>query len=379
MAQFAYLVDLGKYQFDDTSGTWIQAMPLGKYEHPVHGAIDITPERISRFADNVNKRVRDTDLDIDYDHKKLTTEAAGWVKSAEARSDGLWLFVEWTKDALSKIKTRAYRYFSPEFVDEWTHPKGKGKFSDVLFGGALTNRPFLKDILPINLSEAFAEADTTTGGGSVDPKLIRQLLGLAEDATDEQVTEKLKTVTAPPPPQGDQDKTDEKVPVAASEGPAEEVIRRLAEQNPTIKALADGFEAQKRQLAEMQAALRLSEVEGQVVKLNEEFKGSKRALPPAFTDALKSILHKMPKQLSEELLSAVRELGKTGLVQLGEVGVARTSDATDESAVKRFNEAVANLRKSNEGMTYSDAVTAVAAMDEKLFADYRAESTAFQV
>src|SRR5690348_2984540 len=98
-------------------------MPLGTYEHPLHGKIDITPERIARFAENVRNNVREIELDIDYDHKANGGDAAGWVRQAEARPDGLWILVEWTKSAYGKIKERAYRYFSPEFVDEWTHPK----------------------------------------------------------------------------------------------------------------------------------------------------------------------------------------------------------------------------------------------------------------
>ena len=58
-----YLVDLRSLQFNDlgTEGnatTWIQAMPLGNYKHPVYGDIDITPERVMRFATNVNNGVR---------------------------------------------------------------------------------------------------------------------------------------------------------------------------------------------------------------------------------------------------------------------------------------------------------------------------------
>src|SRR4028119_1301519 len=109
----SFLIDLRSVQLSETpEGTWLQAMTLGEYQHPLHGKIQLTPERIQRFAANVKDRVRDTELDIDYDHKEKTTEAAGWVKDADARSDGLWILVEWTSDALSKIKQKAYRYFS---------------------------------------------------------------------------------------------------------------------------------------------------------------------------------------------------------------------------------------------------------------------------
>ena len=119
--RFGNLIDLRGLQFEDAGNgnfsKWIQAMPLGKYMHPMHGVIDITPERVARFADNVNKGVRGQALDIDYDHKQHNGKAAGWVQKAEARPDGLWILVEWVKDAWDDIKSGAYRYFSPEFVD----------------------------------------------------------------------------------------------------------------------------------------------------------------------------------------------------------------------------------------------------------------------
>jgi phage I-like protein len=113
----SYLVDLAHIQFDD-GPTWIQAMPLGTYHHPVHGEIAITPERVQRFADGVKQKVRGQDLDIDYDHKSQRSDAAGWVQDADPRSDGLWLSVDWTDEAREKLKKKAYRYFSPEFDDE---------------------------------------------------------------------------------------------------------------------------------------------------------------------------------------------------------------------------------------------------------------------
>src|SRR5690606_123749 len=114
--------------------SWVHALSLGTFEHPLHGTVTITPERVQRLADGVNNRVRGQDLDVDYDHKARTGEAAGWVRKAEARPDGLWLFVEWTKEALGKIKSRAYRYFSSEFVEKWKDPKSGTVHKDVLFG-----------------------------------------------------------------------------------------------------------------------------------------------------------------------------------------------------------------------------------------------------
>src|ERR1700743_791798 len=108
-------------------------------------------EKIQQFADGVNTKVRGIDLDVDYDHKGKTDKAAGWVKEAKVASDGLRLRVEWTPEGAKAVKDKEYRYFSPEFKDTWKDARGV-EHKNVLFGGALTNRPYLKDLIPVTLS-----------------------------------------------------------------------------------------------------------------------------------------------------------------------------------------------------------------------------------
>jgi phage I-like protein len=372
-----YLVDLASVKLDesgDVTSSWIQAMTVGKYQHPVHGEINITPERIAAFADNVNKGVRGTDLDIDYDHKAVTQEAAGWVKKAEARVDGLWIFVEWTKAAAEKIRSKAYRYFSPEFVDEWQHPKLGQTFKDVLFGGGITNRPFLKDILPINLSEAFApDAQVATNqGGQMDPKKLRELLGLPEDATDEQVSTALTEKLSAKP------NDDNKDGKAGDVNQLSEEVVRLAEQNPAVKALTDQVAAQQKQLAEVAVALRLAEVATTVTKLSDTAKAESRAFPPAVTEQLSVVLAKAPKELSDDIVKLFTDFGKTGFVQLGEQGGAGQS-TPDGDAVKVFADATKKYQDEHEGVSYADAVQAVAAEQPKLFDDYQQSAYAFRI
>ena len=366
-----YLIDLTTVKLDESNGvvsSWIQAAPLGAYQHPLHGLIDFTLERIGRFAENVKANVRGQELDIDYDHKERTSEAAGWVKDAEARSDGLWILVEWTKDAAAKIKNKAYKYFSPEFVDEWTHPVSGTKFQDVMFGGGITNRPFLKGILPINLSEAFA-ADKqihNNQGGQMDPKKLRELLGLPEDATDEQVMTKLTEVTKEQAPQAKDDNKQ-----------LSEALAKLAEENPAIKSLQEKLEAQSQQLAEQAATLRLSEIGVQLSEVTASAAAKKRAVPPAVMDSLKALMIKAPKQFSDELLVVVKQLGEVGFVELGER--AGQSGGDDKPAAERFVDAVKKLQEDNKDLSYGDAVERVAAGDPKLFSEYQSDSYAFRV
>src|ERR1700759_1393587 len=134
MTQMSFLVDLAQYNFSDTGPTWIQAFPLGTWQHPVHGEIKITPDRIKRFAENVTNGVRGQDLNIDYDHQG--GEAAGWGRAAEGRGqNGLWLSVDWSPTARTQLAEKKYRYFSPEYNDEWENPTQPGiKHQAVLFG-----------------------------------------------------------------------------------------------------------------------------------------------------------------------------------------------------------------------------------------------------
>src|SRR5438552_1755434 len=248
---FLMLVDLSTVQLDETDqgtiGSWIHALPVGDYTHPVYGKLSMTLDKISRFAENVKNKVRGIDPSINISHGIPGTtgdgEAAGWVKDAEARETGLWLFVDWVKSAAEAIKEKKWRYFSGEFQDKWTDPNGK-QHQDVLFGGALTNRPYMKNLLPINLSEAsvdyaFGLVDAITTAKKevvqdMDLKRMCELLGLPADSTEEQAFAKLgEAIKGIQPPSVDPDKA--KKPEVPKYTPSQE-LKQLAEENPMAKA-----------------------------------------------------------------------------------------------------------------------------------------------
>src|SRR5688500_14837475 len=116
MADFGFIIDIQGHSFGEAP-EWIQAFPIGTWQHPVHGKIAITPDKVAKLAANVHAGIRGQDLDIDYDHKAKDGTAAGWVRDAEARTDGLYLKIEWTEKAREHIANREYRYFSPEFTE----------------------------------------------------------------------------------------------------------------------------------------------------------------------------------------------------------------------------------------------------------------------
>jgi hypothetical protein len=368
MGNTGYWIDLDSVTFADEGVTWIQALPIGSYKHPLYGSINVTPTRVQAFAQNVKDGVRGTEIDIDYDHKAHSGKAAGWIRDAESRPDGLWVAVEWTEPAKEAIKNGEYRYFSPEFADVWTHPKTNTQFKDVLFGGGITNRPFLKDILPINMSEL-------PEGEQVDEFLaeLRTRLGLPEDATEEQILEAAKVPE--PPKQENEPPTPEQEPEPVL---ASDELKKLAETNPAIKTLMEFVVSQKEALdeqgktiTELQATNSLSEARIQLGEWQRGGSKGKWALPPATADAVTKCLSEFPTPARQEFVNFVDAILSTGLVSLREEG--RTNRSEMKSAHDDFETRAAKLMEANEGMTYADAVVAVAAEDPELADRYRSD------
>jgi len=392
---FSYLFDLAGLQFDDNSlSSWIQAFPVGKYQHPTYGEINVTPERVQKFAASVNSKVRGTDLDIDYDHKVDTKIAAGWVQAAEARPDGLYLHVNWTPAAAKKIKDKEYRYFSPEYVDSWTDNSG-ATHSDVLFGGALTNRPFLKNIQPVNLSEEMAKLLATAppqqpSGTRADPQSssvaplsvddalgkMAGLLGLDPNADHNQILGAVSMLTkdeasendegaetTQEPGQGNNKETQMSDKQGGEGGaPAVTLSEKQLMEHPLFKQLSE-------QVALLETANTLAEVQGQLNSLSE----GNYVLSPAVKELAEPFMLTQPKDARDKFAEILKLfVERKGVVELGERGYARNAISVEDqhTGVKAFSDAVAKAMETNK-LSYTDAVTRVASDEPELYNNYR--------
>jgi len=374
VSRYGYWVDLASHQFDDAS--WVHALPVGKFEHPVYGPMDFTADRIQRFADSVKQKVRGIDLDIDYDHKDQTGKAAGWVRDADVRTDGLYLQIDWTSPAAEALRNREYRYFSPEFDDEWTDGAGV-KHTDVLFGGALTNRPFLKNLLPVNLSEI---TEPTSQGGQMDPELIRQLLGLGKDATDAQVTAKIKELAAGPPaptPPSDPPAPPAPAPTPTPEpqlaGAAlSEAISKILAESPIAKELAE----LRKGLADQASARQLAETRDRLAGIVANQGGRQYVLPPSVINAVaEGTTFSEPAAITKKFVDALEQFAKVGMVELGERG-RMGGHGTEVSAQDELMKAVSAQRtkylsETGKPLALTDAIRMVCTANPDLYLAYR--------
>lgn len=133
----------------------IQVLRVGDFNHPDYGKFSITPRTLSEMVKNFENNIRGIDLSFDYYHDS-GKDASAWVGKLELRAQGseLWATgVEWTPAAVKKLSDRELRYFSPDFAFVWKDPESGATFSNVLFGGGLTNRPFVKEMKAIVAAE----------------------------------------------------------------------------------------------------------------------------------------------------------------------------------------------------------------------------------
>jgi len=366
-----FWTDLQGVQLNDSNQAWIQLMPLGAYTHPLYGKLSFTPEKLDQFKKNFDDRVRGTDIDIDYDHKEdpaIGNRAAGWLRQVVSRgADGLWGLVEWTKSAAESIRNGEYRYFSPEFADEWKHPQTGETHKNVIFGGGITNRPFLKDILPINMTEMFGHTQPTPPGGRMDwLKKLVESLGLKEGASEEDVISAITKLSEDNVTLTEQAS---KVTEKKEDPPKEDdELKKLAETSPALaKMLAEREEDHKR-LTALEASTKLSDVKLTVVRLNELGAKKDRGLAKTHTDALEEILVGAPAPVAEKVTKFVESILEGGLIELGEKGTKRTESSQD--VTKKFSEAVKALTEGNKELSYADACSEVSRNNPDLWNAY---------
>lgn len=138
----------------------IEILREGDFVHPVYGQFKITPNTLETMKKNFDDGVRGIDISIDYTHDNDGGEkpAACWIKSVEVKDSkaGKWKVlsarVELTPKGRKLVQEKEYKYASADFRVDYVNERGK-HFPYVLCGGTLTNRPFIKEMNPIKLSE----------------------------------------------------------------------------------------------------------------------------------------------------------------------------------------------------------------------------------
>ncbi|MEI6675068.1 MAG: phage protease [Verrucomicrobiota bacterium] len=193
--------------FSESADGWFKISPYGVFRgktpgRPQHVSVENAKAMESEFNSMLGTLGRlfrgipiyhghpDVDPEIWPDDRRI-----GKITQLQARADGLWGFAEWNSLGDQNKAEGWWIYPSPR----WDSPVGQTRFTpDRLISIGLTNTPRIEDSEPVFNSELETKTleTTTEPNQPMDPKLIRQKLGLAPEATDEEVIAKLDSVMA---------------------------------------------------------------------------------------------------------------------------------------------------------------------------------------
>lgn len=128
-------------------------MRTGKWNHPAYGEFEITPETLTQVKDNFTANLRGIKLAVDENHEPNHKALAWYTELYQVTEDDLFAKLELTQKGADLLNEGAYRYFSPEIVFYKTDEETGKPITNMLVGGAFTNRPFFKSMQPLMASE----------------------------------------------------------------------------------------------------------------------------------------------------------------------------------------------------------------------------------
>jgi phage I-like protein len=177
------------------AGGWQLVLPAGEFSARDGRGPFRTGDRVALEAILSQTRAYhgQTDMVVDYDHqsfavfsgeKSVSAKAAGWVRQLEARDDGIWANIEWTKAAAEAIEAKEYRYLSPVI------PHGKDGQVRIILSVALTNVP-ATHLEALSATIIFDEPDRKP-----DMDQILAALGLAKGSGEDAVLSALNAMLA---------------------------------------------------------------------------------------------------------------------------------------------------------------------------------------
>lgn len=185
---------------DDKPGPrWNQALPLGvtKFRKDLPGGQwTVTAETCAELVANY-RAMGNPRLPVNYFHqseydKSLPIEQrikAGTIVDVACRDDGFWIAVEWTERARGYIRAGEIDELSIEM--DWKHRNvNTGAMQGpTLTGCALLGDPLFKEMprAAASAEQQSNQADEAATGAVMDKKKLIALLGLAENATEEQI------------------------------------------------------------------------------------------------------------------------------------------------------------------------------------------------
>lgn len=169
----------------------IKILPLG-HVHSQKGDFEVDDESVKMICEQFKSR--NLDLVIDYEHqtlKDMQAPAGGWIEEIYKGEDAIIAKVKWTDRAKEYLKNREYRYLSPVVI-----VRKKDRKATSIQSVALTNTPAIDGMFALVNSVDIANLEENEEETQMDMKELAAMLGLPEDATEEDIKKALATAKA---------------------------------------------------------------------------------------------------------------------------------------------------------------------------------------
>lgn len=143
---------LGVLQLTEQGRRSVTITRAGTFHDPRYGEFEITRTLLADMVRNFEARTYGQDIHIDVAHRP-SDGSAGKIVRLWVDGDRLMAEVEWTPYGRQAITERGYQYLSADYAENWIDNERRQAHGGVLFGAALTIRPVIKRLDPIQLSE----------------------------------------------------------------------------------------------------------------------------------------------------------------------------------------------------------------------------------
>lgn len=131
----------------------IQVMKKWSWDHELYGSFEVDQKVFDDVINNFVNNVRGVDIAVDMNHEP-DTKAMWWYREVYQEWDALFAKIELTQYWVDNLKDGQFKYFSPEIIWEGKDEESGKEYSNLLIGGAFTNRPFFKNMDSLKASES---------------------------------------------------------------------------------------------------------------------------------------------------------------------------------------------------------------------------------
>lgn len=158
------------------SESWETITRVVKFDDSYYGEVEITKGMLLQMVRNFQANVYGQDIAVDIAHNP-SNGAGGFIRELAVENGKLRGRIEWTDFGVESVTKKGYRYFSAEYHENYKDPESSKKHGALLQGAALTTRPRVKFLDPIDPKRLQLSLDGEEDGRpiSVSPRIIQKL------------------------------------------------------------------------------------------------------------------------------------------------------------------------------------------------------------